>query len=93
MKCLVPIPPETVTSLKREKETGLGYQIISVVLKDDTRFEQVVASEGCIIAVRGFIEVPFKFNEVATVEVNHRRWNFRKWSDPRRPKKSKAVSA
>ena len=34
MKCLVPIPPETVTSLKREKETGLGYQIICVVLKE-----------------------------------------------------------
>ena len=93
MKCLVPIPPETATSLKREKETGLGYQIISVVLKDGTRFEQVVANEGCIIAVRGFAEVPFKFNEVATVEVNHRRWNFRKWSDARKPKKSRAASA
>ena len=93
MKCLVPIPPESATSLKREKETGLGYQIVSVVLKDGTRFEQVVASEGCIIAVRGFAEVPFKFNEVATVEVNHRRWNFRKWSDARRPKKSKAAFA
>jgi hypothetical protein len=93
MKCLVPIPPETVTSLKQEKETGLGYQIISVVLKDGTRFEQVVASEGCIIAVRGFAEVPFKFSEVATVEVSHKRWNFRKWSDARKLKKSKAASA
>jgi len=92
MKCLVPIPPETATSLKREKETGLGYQIISVVLKDGTRFEQVVASEGCIIAVRGFVEVPFEISEVATVTVNHRRWNFRKWSDARQPKKSKAAS-
>ena len=93
MKCLVPIPPETVTSLKREKETGLGYKIVSVVLKDGTRFEQAVASEGCIISVRGFAEVPFEFNEVATVEVNHRRWNFREWSDARRLKKSKAASA
>jgi hypothetical protein len=91
MKCLVPIPPETATSLKREKETGLGYQIVSVVLKDGTRFEQVVASEGCIIAVRGFTEAPFEISEVATV--NHRRWNFRNWSDARRPKKSKAASA
>ena len=93
MKCLVPIPPEIVTSLKREKETGPGYQIISAVLKDGTQFEQVVVSEGCSIAVRGFAEVPFEFNEVATVEVNHRRWNFRKWSDARKLKKSKAVSA
>lgn len=92
MKCLVPIPPRTASGLKREKETGPGYQIVSVVLKDGTRFEQVVASEGCIIAVRGFAEIPFEFNEVVTVEVNHKRWNFRKWSDVRRPK-SKAASA
>jgi hypothetical protein len=92
MKCLVPIPHEAATSLKREKETGLGYQIISVVLKDGTRFEQVVASEGCVIAVRGFTEVPFKISDVATVKVNHRRWNFRKWSDARNPKKSMAAS-
>ena len=92
MKRLIPIPPETATSLKREEETGLGYQIVSVVLKDGTRFEQAVASEGCI-AVRGFTEVPFEISEVATVTVNHRRWNFRKWSDARQPKKSKAASA
>jgi len=51
MKCLVPIPPESATSLKREKEIGPGYQIVSVVLKDGTRFKQVVASEGCITSV------------------------------------------
>jgi hypothetical protein len=93
MKCLVPIPPESATSLKREKETEPGYQIVSVVLKDGTRFEQVVASEGCIIAVRGFTEVPFASSEVATVQVNHKRWNFTRWSDARKPKKSKAASA
>jgi hypothetical protein len=93
MKCLVPIPLETANGLKREKETGLGYQIVSVVLKDGTRFEQVVASEGCIIAVRGFAEIPFEVSEVATIEVNHKRWNFRKWSDACKPKKSKAASA
>jgi hypothetical protein len=93
MTYLVPIPPETATSLKREKETGLGYQIISVVLKDGTRFEQAVASEGCIIAVRGFAEIPFEVNEVATIGVNHKGWNFRKWSDAPKPKKSKAASA
>jgi hypothetical protein len=42
-----------------------------------------VCSEGRIIAVRAFAEVPVEFNEVATVEVNHRRWDFRKWSDAR----------
>jgi hypothetical protein len=81
MKCLVPIPPETAAELKCQKETGLGYQVVSVRLKDHRTFDQVVVSEGCIIAVKDFAEVPFRFDEVATVTVNHKRWNFRTWSD------------
>jgi len=92
MKPLVPIPPETLGNLKSEGQTGPGYQIVSVELKDGRRFEQVVASEGCIIAVRGHAEIPFEFHEVATVKVNHKHWNFREWSDRNRLK-SKAAAA
>ena len=53
MKCLVPIPPETAADLKRQEETGLGYQVVSVQLQDGRDFDQVIASEGYIIDVRG----------------------------------------
>jgi hypothetical protein len=82
MKSLVPIPPEDARDLRQQKETGLGYQVVSVRLKDGRSFEQVVVSEGCVIAVRGYAdELPFRLDEVATVKVNHKRWNFRDWSD------------
>ena len=94
MKCLVPIPLETAAGLKQHKETGLGYQVVSVQLKDGRNFDQVVASEGCIIAVRDYSEIPFQFDEVATVRVNHKRWNFRDWSDKGQHRaKSKAATA
>jgi hypothetical protein len=76
MKCLVPIPAETATELKQQQETGLGYQVVSVHLKDGRSFDQVVVSEGCIIIVRGYTEVPFRPDEVAAVKVNNKRWNF-----------------
>ena len=38
-------------------------------------------SEGCIIEVRGHREIPFGPNDLASVRVNHKRWNFRGWSD------------
>jgi len=91
MQCLVPIPPESVNHLRREKETGIGYQVVSVKLKDGRCFDQVVASEGCIIQVRGHEVVPFAPDEVASVSVNHKRWNFRDVSHAR--SKSKAASA
>jgi len=94
MKCLVPIPPGTAYDLKQQKETGLGYQVVSVQLKDGRSFDQVVASEGCIITVRDYTEVPFGLDEIAIVKVNHKRWNFRDWSDKRqhRPKSNAATA-
>ena len=81
MKCLYPIPQACLDDLKRSGETGIGYQIISVELKDGRCFDQVVASEGCIIEVRGYGEIPFAPQEIESVIVNHKRWNFREASD------------
>jgi hypothetical protein len=92
MKCVVSLPPESLKGLKSQKQTGPGYQVVEVRLKDGRWFDQVVASEGCIIAVRGHHELPFQTEDVSSVSVNHKHWNFKKWSDARRPK-AKAASA
>lgn len=82
-KCLHPLPQACLDHLKRSRETGIGYQIVFVELKDGRQFDQVIASEGCIIEVRGYEEIPFAPEEVASVIVNHKRWNFRESSDAR----------
>lgn len=84
MKCLVPIPRDLVDDLKLAQETGIGYLVVSVELRDGRCFEQVLASEGCIIEVRGHKEIPFGSQDLASVRVNHKRWNFRECSDARR---------
>jgi len=83
MKCLYPIPNACLDDLKRGGETGIGYQVIAVELKDGTCFDQVLASECCIIEVRGYEGIPFAPEEIETVIVNHKRWNFREASDIR----------
>ena len=88
MKRLVPLPDASVPDLKQTEETGLGYQVVSVTLKDGRYFDQAVQSEGYIISVRGCTEIPFTPNEVESVKVNHKYWNFREASD----KKDKAVT-
>jgi hypothetical protein len=92
MKTLVPIPPESANDLKRQKQTGPGYQVVSVELKDGRCFDPVVVSEGCVIAVQGYAEVPFQFGEVATVRLNHKRWNFRVSSELQRAKGKSATA-
>lgn len=91
MKCLCPIPEACLDDLKQDAETGIGYQVVAVELKDGRCFDQVVASEGCIIEVRGYSEIPFAPDEVASVSVNHMRWNFRDGSDAR--SKSRAANS
>lgn len=91
MKCVVAIPSRFVGQLKSEKETGIGYQVVSVELKDGRSFEQVATSEGCIVEVRGFEEIPFSTDDIASVRLNHRSWNFREASRSRA--KTKAASA
>jgi len=91
MKRLVPVPNGFVDHLKGAKETGIGYQVVSVELKDGRSFDQVVTSECCIIEVRGYKEIPFATEDVASVSVNHKRWNFREGSDAR--SKSRVATA
>jgi hypothetical protein len=91
MKRLVPIPSSFVEHLKRAGETGIGYQVVSVELRDGRTFDQVVISECCFIQVRGFKEIPFTPEDVAAVSVNHKRWNFRGGSEVRA--KSHAATA
>jgi hypothetical protein len=91
MKRLVPIPCGCAEHLKNAEETGFGYQVVSVQLKDGRIFEQVAISEGCIIEVRGYMEIPFSPEDVASVSVNHKRWNFRDQSDTRA--KTRAATA
>ena len=93
MKHLVPIPRESADLLKRDKETGIGYQVVSVQLKDGRYFDQAVASEGCIITVRGYKDVPFAPDEVEWDEVNHKPWNFRESSDARRWREKSMTTA
>ena len=70
IKNLVPIPTSFVDQLKKAEETGVGYQVVKVKLKDGRFFDQVAASDGHIIEVRGFRDIPFAPDDVQSVIVN-----------------------
>ena len=91
MQCLVPIPGRFVDDLRHAEETNIGYQIVSVELKDGRSFDHVITSEGCIIVVRWYEEIPFTSEDVTSISVNHKHWNYREGSDVR--SKSRAASA
>jgi putative SOS response-associated peptidase YedK len=78
MKKLVPIPPESLKHLKEDGLKDFGYQFVSVRLKDGRVFAQAVASEGCLIQVKGFREIPFVEIDIESVDADAEPWNFRR---------------
>jgi hypothetical protein len=83
MKCLFPVPEKCLDHLNNGAETGIGYKVVSLRLHDGRFFDQVLVSEGCIIEVRGHHEIPFAADDVAEINVTHKKWNFRDSSDSR----------
>jgi hypothetical protein len=62
--------------LVSQPETGMGYQIASIVLRDGTRYNQVVIESGVITRIRHYGKIPFKEEDIADIIVTHDKWDF-----------------
>ena len=54
----------------------MGYQVVTVVLKDGKRFDQVAVVEGRITEIRGHKDIPFVEDDIAKIILTHDKWNF-----------------
>ena len=58
-------------------ETGMTYVVVTAVLKDGRKFEQVVVIGGLDVAmVRGYAQVPFTESEIDHSIVTHEKWDW-----------------
>lgn len=62
-----------IERLKAQPETGMGYQSVTVVLKDGRRFERVIVTEGQLSDRNGVWEPPFCESEIDELVVTHDR--------------------
>lgn len=64
--------------LVSQPETGMGYQVASVMLKDGSRYEQVLIESGFITRIKDHDQIPFREEDIADIVVTHDKWNFSK---------------
>jgi hypothetical protein len=57
--------------LLAQPETGMGYQITTVILRDGRRYPNVTIVGGIITQIAGQAEIPFKEDEIADIQVTH----------------------
>lgn len=62
--------------LLKEKETGMGYYIVSVILKTGTVFDRVVISDGKITKIFGEEGIPFQEQDIKEIKITHDKWKF-----------------
>lgn len=62
--------------VKALPETGMGYSVVCVTLRDGRRFEQAVIDSGWLSRVRGLPDVPFAEEDIIDLAANHQRWDW-----------------
>ena len=62
--------------LVSQPETGMGYQVTSVILQDGRRYDQVLVDSGYITRIRNVEGIPFAESDIAEIVVTHEKWNF-----------------
>lgn len=64
------------SELASKPETGMGYQVVSVILKDGRKFDQVAVVEGRITEIRARKDIPFTEDQISQIILTHDKWNF-----------------
>lgn len=64
--------------VKALRETGMGYTVVSLVLRDGRRFDQAIIDSGWLSTVRGLPDIPFIEEDIADIFSSHEKWD---WSE------------
>lgn len=62
--------------LRSQPETGMGYQVVSIITHSGRRIDQVLVESGVITKVRGHDSIPFREEDISDMIVTHDRWDF-----------------
>lgn len=73
---MIRLSKKWASELASKPETGMGYQVVSIVLKDGRQFNQVAVVDGRITKVRGCKEIPFTEDLISQIILTHDKWDF-----------------
>jgi hypothetical protein len=80
---MIPLNDKWGPMLVAQGETGMGYQVASIVLKDGRRFDRVVIVGRYITQIKDIDGIPFSEDQIDQIIVTHDKWDFSKESHSR----------
>ena len=75
---MLSLPQHWIDRLITQPETGMGYQVVSVSLKDGCRYDRVVINSGYVTRIYKVTGIPFAADDIAEIIVTHDKWDFSK---------------
>jgi hypothetical protein len=61
---------------RNQPETGMGYWTGNVTLVDGRRLDDVIFDSGYITKIRGRVDIPFEADEIETIQITGKRWDW-----------------
>lgn len=75
---MLSLSPEWAKFFRTQSETGMGYVIATVILKDGRQYPRAVITGGVIGSIDGNENVPFTENEIDRFVVTHDKVGLRR---------------
>ena len=73
---MIKLGTKWIDYLKNKPESGMGYQIVSIVLRNGIRYDQVVVDSGYITKIKGITVISFADEDILEIIVTHDKWDF-----------------
>jgi hypothetical protein len=70
------IPKKWQDYLAKKPETGMGYQVVNLILEDGKIIDDVVIIQSAMIGEIRNGDVSFDPGKIANIELTHKKWNF-----------------
>ena len=73
------LPQKFINELISQPETGMGYQIATIVLNDAKQYHQAVILESHLLTnIKGLENIPFSSDDIFQIILTHKKWDFNK---------------
>ncbi len=63
-----------VQFLVNQPETGMGYQVCTIRLRDGRDFKQAIVDSGLVTKIKDTDGIPFSEDEIDEIIVTHDKW-------------------
>jgi hypothetical protein len=72
------LPKKWQDFLSKKPETGMGYQVVNLLLEDGQRINDVVIIQSALIGEIRQGDISFEPEKITEIELTHKKWNFKR---------------